>query len=92
MSSYILLSVFRETCKSKPETREIQMPRVRVVTRYMGSGIKGLKKGGIRDHSLGSGIKTLGIGISVFSMGSRIRRLDFVGSGIKIFITFGIRD
>ena len=58
----------------------------------MGSGIKGLKKGGIRDHSLGSGIKALGIGISVFSMGSRIRRLDFVGSGIKIFITFGIRD
>ena len=50
------------------------------------------KKGGIRDHSLGSGIKALGIGISVFSMGSRIRRLDFVGSGIKIFITFGIRD
>ena len=48
----------------------------RVVTRYMGSGIKGLKKGGIRDHSLGSGIKALGIGISVFSMGSRIRRLD----------------
>ena len=42
----------------------------------MGSGIKGLKKGGIRDHSLGSGIKALGIGISVFSMGSRIRRLD----------------
>ena len=50
------------------------------------------KKGGIRDHSLGSGIKALGIGISVFSMGSRIRRLDFVGSGIKIFITFGIKD
>ena len=49
---------------------------VRVVTRYMGSGIKGLKKGGIRDHSLGSGIKALGIKISVFSMGSRIRRLD----------------
>ena len=49
---------------------------IRVVTRYMGSGIKGLKKGGIRDHSLGSGIKALGIGISVFSMGSRIRRLD----------------
>ena len=65
---------------------------LRVVTRYMGSGIKGLKKGGIRDHSLGSGIKALGIGISVFSMGSRIRRLDFVGSGIKILITFGIRD
>ena len=51
-------------------------PVHRVVTRYMGSGIKGLKKGGIRDHSLGSGIKALGIGISVFSMGSRIRRLD----------------
>ena len=47
----------------------------RVVTRYMGSGIK-----------------ALGIGISVFSMGSRIRRQNFVGSGIKIFITFGIRD
>ena len=38
----------------------------------MGSGIKGLKKGGIRDHSLGSGITALGIGISVFSIDSRI--------------------
>ena len=28
MSSHILLRVFRETCKSEPETREIQMPRV----------------------------------------------------------------
>ena len=28
MSSYILLRVFRETCKSEPETMEIQMPRV----------------------------------------------------------------
>ena len=30
----------------------------------MGSGIKGLKKGGIWDHSPGSGITTPGIGIS----------------------------
>ena len=36
----------------------------RVVTRYMGSGIKGLKKGGIRDHSPGSGITRPGIRIS----------------------------
>ena len=28
MSSYILLWVFRETCKSEPETREIPMPWV----------------------------------------------------------------
>ena len=72
------------------------MQNDRVVTRYMGSGIKGLKKGGIRDHSLGSGITALGIGISVFSIDSRINihwdQQNFVGSGIKIFITFGIRD
>ena len=37
---------------------------IKVVTRYMGSGIKGLKKGGIRDHSQGSGITTPAIGIS----------------------------
>ena len=29
------------------------MSESRVVTRYMGSGIKGLKMGGIRDHSPG---------------------------------------
>ena len=62
----------------------------------MGSGIKGLKNGGIRDHNLESGITALGIGISVFSIDSRINihwdQQNFVGSEIKIFITFGIRD
>ena len=49
----------------------------RVVTRYMGSGIKGLKKGGIRDHrsqprDLGS--QPPGSVSGVFFIGSRIRR------------------
>ena len=55
---------------------------------------------GIRDQRpktrVGSGITALGIGISVFSIDSRINihwdQQNFVGSGIKIFITFGIRD
>ena len=59
----------------------------------MGSGIKGIKKGGIRDHSLGSGITALGIGISVFSIDSRINihwdQQNFVGSGIKILSLLG---
>ena len=77
----------REICASSPSDQ------FRVVTRYMGSGIKGLKKGGIRDHSLGSGITALGIGISVFSrINIHWDQQNFVGSGIKIFITFGIRD
>ena len=54
---------------------------IRVVTRYMRSGINGLGAGsGIT--APGSGITTLGIGISSV----------FVESGIKIVNIFGIRD
>lgn len=45
----------------------------RVVTNYMGSGIKGLKRVGIREHSPGIGITTQGSGSTVFFTESGIR-------------------
>ena len=61
--------------------RSIFNPIIRVVTRYMRSGINGLGVGsGIT--APGSGITTLGIGISSV----------LVESGIKIVNVFGIRD
>ena len=44
---------------------------VRVVARYMGSGIKGLKQGGIRDHILR--IRDHGLGIGISAVFHRIR-------------------
>ena len=43
----------------------------RVVTKYTGSGIKGIKRAGIRDHSLGSGITLRGVDISSVFHGIR---------------------
>ena len=43
----------------------------RVVAGYMGSGIKGLQEGGIRDHSLRIRDHGLGIGISAVFHGIR---------------------
>ena len=44
---------------------------VKVVARYMGSGIKGLQEGGIRDHSLR--IRDHGLGIGISAVFHRIR-------------------
>ena len=43
---------------------EVKRLSGRVVARYMGSGIKGLQEGGIRDHSLRIRDHGVGIGIS----------------------------
>ena len=54
----------------------------RVITWYMGSGIKGLKRAGIRDHTaLGFGITTCGIGISSIFRGIRDQGSHFCGFG-----------
>ena len=55
----------------------------RVVARYVGSGIKGLKQGGIRDHSLR--IRDHGLGIGISAVVHRIR--DQTDSVIMIKIT-----
>jgi len=54
--------------------------------RYMGSGIKCLKRAGIRDHS--HGMRDEGSG----SLELGIRLTTKTGSGIKILIVFGTRD
>ena len=58
------------------------MLKIRVVTRYMGSGISGFFRGGIRDYNPGIWDHNRGIGISSV----------FVESGIKILNVLGIRD
>ena len=56
----------------------------RVVTRYTGSGIKGLKRAGIRDLSQRSGVTLRGTGTSiVFLMESGIRLTTKTGQGSK---------
>ena len=58
------------TCNNDSETHN------RVVARYMGSGIKGLQEGGIRDHSLR--IRDHGLRIEISAVFHRIR--DQTGS------------
>ena len=63
----------------------------RVVTRYLESGIKGVASG---TSPLGSGIKSHGIRISGFFVGSGIELYLFCGMrvGTKICHSFGIKD
>ena len=60
----------------------------RVVTRYVGLGIKGVGSG---IKALGSGIRDHGIGISSFFRDQRPGCTVFAGSG-KISHAFGIKD
>ena len=65
---------------------------MRIVTRYVGSGIKGdsgIRRMGSEITSLGSGITDHGIGLAVF-LGIRLYHI-FVGSGTQIGHAFGIR-
>ena len=70
--------------------------RVRVITRYVGSGIKGVGSGirrvGSEITALGSGITDHGIGISSFFRDQGSGCAVFVGSGTKIGPAVGIKD
>ena len=59
----------------------------RVETRYMGSGIKGLRSAGIRDHSP----QRVGSGSAVFFMGSGIKFLRVQGSKFSSFLGSGFK-
>ena len=65
-----LLGLFREIYYI---TSFIKVKTIRFVTRYIGSRIKGLQRGGIRDHSFGSGITNGGNAISSVLRESGIR-------------------
>ena len=65
---------------------------IRVVTRYMGSGIKGLKRAGIRDQSPGIWDHNTWDRDQQCFMESGIRLTTKTGSGVKILIVFAIRD
>ena len=68
-----------------------EQPNLRVVTRYVGSGIKRV---GSRIRMVGSGIAALGsgIGIRTFLGDEGSGCMIFVGPGTKIGHGFGIKD
>ena len=81
-----------ESVTTKAQGRE----KSRVVTRYVGSGIKGVGSGIRRVRSgiaaLGSGITDHGIGISKCFWDQGSGCTIFVGSGTKIGHAFGIKE